>query len=98
MKDPKNRVDHILSQLDKAQPALPSEGLIKNMEDVALAFIRKSKGVGKSALLGIAASFAILIFANIYAISHSTVIEESVVDVQSNTDEYNFIPVKSLYQ
>lgn len=92
----RNIPDEYLQSLETAKKAVPDISFVSRMEVMALAFIKKEKRVSKMNLLLMAASFALLLMANIFIydnISQSSEFTYSEVEVDS---EYNLIPIKSL--
>lgn len=86
----------IIEGLDASQKAMPSEAFLHRMEQVALAYSSKISAFSKQAIIGIAASFLVLLSVNIYAINeYNKLISASQTEVSD--DSYNLIPAKSVY-
>lgn len=88
--------DKILAALENVHPALPSEEFLIRMDSLTESYMLKNQMMSTKSMLGIAASFALLVFLNISLIKNSSQSELSSEELVSES-EYNLVPTKSIY-
>ncbi|MEN0052002.1 MAG: hypothetical protein AAF806_33360 [Bacteroidota bacterium] len=88
-------IDKILEDLAQVERAMPSEQFLKRMENVAVAYVVARSQMSKTTVLAIAASFALLLTANIWIWNEfQSTTTESTTLVET---DYDLIPTKSIY-
>jgi len=91
-------VNKLLNSLDNVEKAQPDESFLQRMESVAVRYVSTSKRVTRPALLSIAASMLLLIFANVYTIRTMNANETTGQEVgYESTGQYDLVPAKSFY-
>ena len=88
--------ENIINALNTSSKAVPSEGFITRMEQVAMAYSAKVSSFSRQTLMGIAASFLLLITINIYAVNKYNEVTTSIQD-ESTEESYNLVPTNSIY-
>jgi len=94
--DDKKITDTIIDALNNSRKAMPSEAFVLRMEKVALAYRAKVSSFSKQTLLGIAASFLLLITINIYAVGKYNSAQSNNIE-ESSEESYNLVPTNSIY-
>ena len=91
-----NNADKITESLEHCRRAEPSEEFLQKMENLALKYTAIVDKVSLRAIVGIAASFLLLLMVNMMIVSKSgtTIIDQSTTEIASS---YDLIPTKSLY-
>lgn len=92
-----NNTDKIIDALDRMHKAEPSEIFLLKMEQLALKYTAVADKISVNALLGIAASFLLLLMVNMVILKKSTTITETSNTEITDSDTYHLIPTKSLY-
>jgi len=88
--------EDIIKALDNSSKALPSEDFKTRMEGFALAYSTKMNSFSKQMIMGFAASFLLLIAANIYVVNKFS--SQSVTSsLEATIESYNLVPAKSIY-
>ena len=88
--------ENIINALNTSRKAVPSEGFIFRMEQVALAYSAKVSTFSRQTLIGIAASFVLLVTVNIYAVDKYNDLKSSIQQASSE-ESYNLVPTNSIY-
>ena len=93
----RNNVDKLLESLEQSRRAEPSAEFLLRMENLALRYTSVVDKVSLSAMMGIAATFLLLLMVNMMILSTSdnSTSEQSSTDIASLS--YDLIPTKSLY-
>ena len=90
------KANQIIEGLDNAKKAMPSEDFLSKMEYLAESYTSIAEKISLKYIMGIAASFAILVIANISMYGGSNQISINNTEIQSEST-YNLVPTKSLY-
>ncbi len=90
-----NFTQELLNALDHARPIKAPSSLYKKMEQVALSTINHKLSFSKQTVLAIAASFLLLLSANVVLINMNLNRLETTSD--ELTSSYDLVPTKSLY-
>lgn len=88
--------ENIINALNTSRKAVPSEDFISRMEQVALAYSAKVSSFSRQTLIGIAASFVLLVTVNIYAVDMYNDLTSSTQQ-ESSEESYNLVPTNSIY-
>ncbi|MDA9774583.1 hypothetical protein N9B82_06460 [Saprospiraceae bacterium] len=86
-----NKFEQLWNALEHSERKVPSDSFLNELENQAIGEIYSPKVVSLKSFMGIAASFLILIFANVYIVNSSS----SSIQTDMNTslqDEYSLIP------
>ncbi len=90
-----NFTNELLTALENAHVVKAPGALFKKMEQVALSTIQKNKRFSKAMVIGIAASFLVLLTANVVLIGMSNA--RSEISAEQMASSYQLIPTKALY-
>lgn len=82
--------EKIESQLESIQRIEPGEDFLLKMENIAIRALNPISKVSRLQIILVAASLALLVFANFFLLSQST-------DTSAISDAYNLIPTKAIY-
>lgn len=91
-----NKTERIERALEGAHKVVPPKHVIQRMEDFALAYAKKVNSFSRETLMGMAASFLILLAVNIYAVNVYQSNNSS--EIQTESEDYNLMPTKSIYR
>lgn len=86
-----NKFEQLWNALEHSERKVPSDSFLHEMERQAVKEIASPKIVSLKSFMGIAASFLILIFANVYIVNSTS----SAIQTEMNTslqEEYSLIP------
>jgi len=96
MMEHKSKSEEIIKALEHSQKAIPSEEFLSRMEHFAELYTTVRDNISIKSILGIAASFALLIALNIGMIGNANKVDKTETNAQVES-AYNLIPTKSLY-
>ena len=96
MENHKN-ADKILESLDHSRRAVPSDEFLQKMENLAIRYTAVVDKVSLSTIVGIAASFTLLIMINMMVLNKSNDTSAEQSFTTNTTSSYDLIPTKSLY-
>lgn len=88
--------DKLWNSLENSNKAVPSEDFMLKMENIALAYSQQVASFSTQAMIGLAASFLLLVAVNIYAVSNYN-IGNSDSNESVYSESYDLIPTKFIY-
>lgn len=89
--------DKILAALDNVHRAQPSEEFLTRMESITETYINRNQKVSTRSILGIAASFTLLVLLNISMLKKTNQTDFASSDESYSESAYNLVPTKSIY-
>ncbi len=92
-----NKPELYINSLDNSRKAEPSEEFLLRMEQLALRYITVVDKISLRAILGIAATFLLLLIVNVMIMKKSTVSSNTQSSGEMHSSSYDLIPTKSLY-
>lgn len=89
-------INEIESALEHVEPINPSEDFLLRMENFSEAYVINGETISMRSILGIAASFALLVILNIGLLKG---FNNSTIEATNSINEsaYNLVPTKSIY-
>lgn len=93
----KNKVDKLIESLDQSRRAMPSAEFLLKMENLALRYTAIVDKVSLNTIMGIAASFTLLLMVNMMILKklNNSTLEQSTTEIRESS--YDLIPTKPLY-
>ena len=93
----KNNADKLIKSLNHSRRAMPSTEFLQRMENLALRYTTVIEKVSLNAIMGIAATFLLLLTVNVLIMSKSNASSKGQSSADITSSSYDLIPAKSLY-
>lgn len=93
----KNNADKLIKSLKHSRRAMPSTEFLQRMENLALRYTTVIEKVSLNAIMGIAATFLLLLTVNVMIMSKSNASSKGQSSADITSSSYDLIPTKSLY-